>query len=67
MNLTHTDIEAAITQARKLARAGPRVSAVISDGNSYGAVPGYLDAETGKIKQVALVTPDGRVWEIHKP
>jgi hypothetical protein len=63
MQLTHKTMDKAVKRARKLAEEGPRVSAVLTDGDLYGAVPGYLDADTNKCRQVALVTPDGRVWE----
>jgi hypothetical protein len=56
-------IETAIKRAQKLAADGPRVAAVLHGDGMYGAVAGYLDADFGNIQQVALITPDGRVWE----
>lgn len=64
MKLTSKTLDAAITRARKLAADGPRIAAVLQGDGRYGAVPGYLDSDAGKIQQVALVTPDGRVWEL---
>jgi hypothetical protein len=63
VKLTHKTIGPAIEKAKKLAAEGPRVSAILKSNLRYGAVPGYLDADTGSIEQVALVTPDGRVWK----
>lgn len=51
----------AIEAARKLAKS-PRVAAVLRGGEIFAAVPGYIDGDTDKTKQVALVTPDGKVW-----
>lgn len=62
MKLTHTKIDKAISQAKKLAAAGPRVAAVLESGGKFGAVPGYMDSDGERVSQVALVTPDGRVW-----
>jgi hypothetical protein len=58
-----------IKEARRLAKIGPRVSAILKinsiDPNvngTYKAVPGFMDNDTGNLKQVVLVTPDGRLW-----
>lgn len=57
--------QTAIRRAKKLAKAGPRVSAVVYSPkeDEYGAAPGFMDADLPHFKQVLLVTPDGRVWE----
>lgn len=51
-----------LTKARQLAAEGPRVSALITDGVNVDAVAGYIESNTEKLIQVALITPDGRVW-----
>lgn len=60
---------AALDKAKKLAKAGPRVAAVLAlSGNGkklrYAAVPGYMDSDTDGMKQVRLLTPDGREWMV---
>ncbi len=51
-----------------MAKAGPRVAAVLAlyGGKKlqYAAVPGYLDCDTDTMKQIALFTPDGRMWAV---
>ena len=53
----------ALVFARVLAVEGPRVSAILTKGGLFVAAPGFINADTRSgIKQVALITPDGRVW-----
>ncbi len=65
MNKSET-YEVAIKNAKKFAKAGPRVAAVLQrmgeKGVEYKSAPGYMDADNDEIQQIALVTPDGRVW-----
>lgn len=68
--MMHANIFAALKRAKRLAAAGPRVAAVLKSDTAkvpssrpYGSIPGYVDADRpGQFSQVALVTPDGRVW-----
>lgn len=57
----------AVRAARGFAKEGPRVAAVVKHGKSYSALAGFIDADTKAIKQIALVTPDGRVWMLPEP
>lgn len=55
------------TAAKKLAKAGPRVAAILNGNDKpyWAAVPGYVDGNDCLPKgttQEFLVTPDGRVW-----
>lgn len=72
-NGTKTDIKnhhnknlmSALSQAKKFAQDGPRVAAVIERMKpyfSYQAIPGFIDCDTEEMKQIVLVTPDGRLW-----
>ncbi len=56
-----TTEQEAIEAAKRLATA-PRVSAVLRGGDKFAAVPGYIDGDTEATKQIALITPDGKVW-----
>ena len=66
----HATLAAALKRAKLLAREGPRVAAVLksatakaSSSRPYGSIPGYIDEDRpGVFSQLALVTPDGRVW-----
>ena len=65
-----TSRAAAIEDARKLAAEGPRVAAVLQSTRrpkEYGAVPGFMDGDGKGLRQVLLVTPDGRVWANVEP
>ncbi len=56
---------AAIEKATQYAREGPRVSAVLTAGSprpKYIAVEGFLDFDGDELKQIMLITPDGRQW-----
>ena len=56
--------KAVLAKARKFAKDGPRVAAILAaalDGKQAAAA-GFIDADLPNVKQVALVTPDGRVW-----
>jgi hypothetical protein len=63
--------EGAVAKARRLAAAGPRVAAVVRDlrGGGFDALPGYVCAADNdkrllrRLRQVALVDPDGVVYE----
>lgn len=62
---------AAISEAKRLARAGPRVAAVVFEPKTkeFFPLPGYIcKADNSaklfkKFRQVALVDPDGNVWK----
>jgi hypothetical protein len=62
-----TQWDAAVEDARRMAADGSRVASILEDRTkpgTYAAVPGFMDRDTtGLIKQVALITPNGRVWE----
>lgn len=59
-----SSFESAVTVARTFAAAGPRVAAIVTkDATTYRAISGYMDADQADLEQVALVTPDGRVWQ----
>ena len=51
-----------VEPARIMAARGPRVAAVLKSKGKFSAVPGFMDNDTAKVKQVLLVTPDGRLW-----
>lgn len=54
---------AAVADACEFARQGPRVAAVaLYADERYLALCGFIDRDTDDIKQIALITPDGRVW-----
>jgi hypothetical protein len=56
----------AVKEAKKIAEEGPQVAAVLkiwgSGYSEYRAVPGYIDRDAEELQQIALITPDGRVW-----
>jgi integral membrane sensor domain MASE1 len=55
-------IASAIALARKSAGIGPRVSAILSMGDTLLVADGFMDTDTDDLKQIVLVTPDGRLW-----
>lgn len=59
----HPTISGAVKAARQFARQGPRVAAILQSGRSYYAVPGYIDTNKPGVKQIRLITPDGKIWK----
>lgn len=66
IDLTHSFAEA-LEIAQQYAKH-PRVSCVVTneEKSTFNALPGYMDKDTNNVKQIALVTPDGRVWVLRE-